>query len=41
MIDHNGEAEKVCMKVKPNKLMVFGKPKAETPLMLSAKEQGD
>jgi uncharacterized protein (DUF302 family) len=35
-IDHSGEAEKVGMKMKPTKLMIFGSPKAGTPLMLAA-----
>lgn len=36
LIDHSGEAEKVGMKMKPTKLLIFGSPKAGTPLMLSA-----
>jgi uncharacterized protein (DUF302 family) len=36
MIDHSGEAEKVGLKMKPTKLMIFGNPKAGTPLMLAA-----
>ena len=36
LIDHSGEAEKVGMKMKPTKLMIFGNPKAGTPLMLAA-----
>ena len=36
LIDHSGEAEKVGMKMKPTKLLIFGNPKAGTPLMLSA-----
>ena len=36
LIDHNGEAEKVGMKMPPTKLLVFGSPKAGTPLMLAA-----
>ena len=36
VIDHSGEAEKVGMKMKPTKLMIFGNPKAGTPLMLAA-----
>ena len=34
--DHSGEAEKVGMKMRPTKLLVFGSPKAGTPLMLAA-----
>ncbi len=36
LIDHSGEAEKVGMKMRPTKLMIFGNPKAGTPLMLAA-----
>jgi len=36
VIDHSGEAEKVGMKMLPTKLVVFGSPKAGTPLMLAA-----
>ena len=36
LIDHSGEAEKVGIKMKPTKLLIFGSPKAGTPLMLSA-----
>jgi uncharacterized protein (DUF302 family) len=36
VIDHSGEAEKVGMKMKPTKLLIFGNPKAGTPLMLAA-----
>ncbi len=36
LIDHSGEAAKVRMKMRPTKLVVFGSPKAGTPLMLSA-----
>ena len=35
LIDHSGEAEKAGMKMKPTKLLIFGNPKAGTPLMLS------
>lgn len=35
VIDHSGEAEKVGMKMRPTKLVVFGSPKAGTPLMLA------
>jgi uncharacterized protein (DUF302 family) len=35
-IDHSGEAEKVGLKMLPTKLLVFGSPKAGTPLMLAA-----
>jgi uncharacterized protein (DUF302 family) len=36
MIDHSGEAEKVGLKMHPTKLLIFGNPKAGTPLMLTA-----
>jgi uncharacterized protein (DUF302 family) len=36
LIDHSGEAEKVGMKMSPTKLLIFGNPKAGTPLMLAA-----
>jgi len=36
MIDHSGEAQKVGMKMPPTKLLIFGSPKAGTPLMLAA-----
>jgi len=36
LVDHSGEAEKVGMKMNPTKLLIFGNPKAGTPLMLAA-----
>jgi uncharacterized protein (DUF302 family) len=36
LIDHSGEAEKVGMKIPPTKLLIFGNPKAGTPLMLAS-----
>src|SRR5215471_2743378 len=33
VIDHSGEAEKVGLKMLPTKLLVFGNPRAGTPLM--------
>ncbi len=33
VVDHSGEAEKVGMKMPPTKLLIFGSPKAGTPLM--------
>jgi uncharacterized protein (DUF302 family) len=36
IIDHSGEAEKVGLKMPPTKLIIFGSPKAGTPLMLAA-----
>jgi uncharacterized protein (DUF302 family) len=36
MIDHSGEAQKVGMKMPPTKLLIFGTPKAGTPIMQAA-----
>jgi uncharacterized protein (DUF302 family) len=36
LIDHSGEALKVGMKMRPTKLLIFGSPKAGTPLMLAS-----
>jgi uncharacterized protein (DUF302 family)/uncharacterized membrane protein YidH (DUF202 family) len=36
LVDHGGEAEKVGMKMPPTKLLIFGSPKAGTPLMLAS-----
>jgi uncharacterized protein (DUF302 family) len=36
LVDHSGEAAKVGMKMRPTKLLIFGNPKAGTPLMLAA-----
>jgi uncharacterized protein (DUF302 family) len=36
VVDHSGEAEKVGLKMPPTKLVIFGNPKAGTPLMLAA-----
>jgi uncharacterized protein (DUF302 family) len=35
VVDHSGEAEKAGMKMPPTKLLIFGSPKAGTPLMLA------
>jgi uncharacterized protein (DUF302 family) len=35
-IDHSGEAAKVGMEMRPTKLLIFGSPKAGTPLMQAA-----
>ncbi len=40
LVDHSGEAEKVGMKMRPTKLLIFGSPKAGTPLMLAAPRAG-
>ena len=36
LIDHSGEATKAGMKMRPTKLLIFGSPKAGTPVMLAA-----
>jgi len=36
LVDHSGEAEKVGMNMRPTKLLIFGNPKAGTPVMLAA-----
>jgi uncharacterized protein (DUF302 family)/uncharacterized membrane protein YidH (DUF202 family) len=36
LVDHSGEAEKVSMKMPATKLLIFGSPRAGTPLMLAA-----
>jgi len=36
LVDHSGEAEKAGMKMPPTRLLIFGNPKAGTPLMLAA-----
>jgi uncharacterized protein (DUF302 family)/uncharacterized membrane protein YidH (DUF202 family) len=36
LVDHSSQAEKVGMKMPPTKLLIFGSPKAGTPLMLAA-----
>jgi uncharacterized protein (DUF302 family) len=36
VIDHSGEAEKVGMRMRQTKLVVFGNPKGGTPLMVAA-----
>ena len=36
VVDHSGEAEKVGMKMPATKLLIFGSPKAGTPLMLAS-----
>ena len=35
-MDHSGEAAKVGMTMPPTKLLIFGSPKAGTPVMLAA-----
>jgi uncharacterized protein (DUF302 family) len=36
LVDHSGEAAKVGMKMRPTKLLIFGNPRAGTPVMLAA-----
>jgi uncharacterized protein (DUF302 family) len=36
LVDHSGEAQKVGLKMRPTKLLIFGNPQAGTPLMLAA-----
>ncbi len=36
VIDHSGEAERVGLKLRDTKLVVFGSPKAGTPVMVAA-----
>jgi uncharacterized protein (DUF302 family) len=36
VIDHSGEAERAGLSMRPTKLLIFGNPKAGTPLMLAA-----
>ena len=33
LVDHSGEAEKLGLEMKPTKMLIFGNPKAGTPLM--------
>ncbi|HTV05786.1 MAG TPA: DUF302 domain-containing protein [Acidobacteriaceae bacterium] len=36
LVDHAGEARAVCLAMPPTKVLIFGSPKAGTPLMLAA-----
>jgi uncharacterized protein (DUF302 family) len=36
LVDHSAEAEKVGLSMRPTKLLIFGSPKAGTPLMVAA-----
>jgi uncharacterized protein (DUF302 family) len=38
IIDHSGEAQAADLEMRPTKLLIFGNPKAGTPLMLAAPE---
>jgi uncharacterized protein (DUF302 family) len=35
-IDHSGEAERAGLRMRPTKLLIFGNPKAGTPLMVAS-----
>src|SRR5215831_20623894 len=35
IIDHSGEAQKAGLEMRPTKLLIFGSPKAGTPLMIA------
>jgi uncharacterized protein (DUF302 family) len=35
-VDHSGEAEKAGLKMRPTQVLIFGSPKAGTPLMIAA-----
>src|ERR1700691_2152649 len=36
LVDHSGEAEKVGLKMRPTKVLIFGSPKGGTPLMVAS-----
>src|ERR671912_2139020 len=36
IVDHSGEAERVGLQMQETKLLIFGSPKAGTPLMVSS-----
>ena len=36
VIDHSGEAERAGLKMRPTKVVIFGNPKAGTPVMLAS-----
>ncbi len=36
LVDHSGEAAKVGMTMRPTKLVIFGNPRAGTPLMIAS-----
>jgi len=36
LVDHSGEAEKAGVQMRPTKLLIFGNPKAGTPLMIAS-----
>jgi uncharacterized protein (DUF302 family) len=36
VIDHGGEADRVGLKMRPTRVIIFGNPKSGTPLMVAA-----
>ena len=36
LVDHSGEADRAGLKMRPTKLLIFGSPKAGTPVMIAA-----
>jgi uncharacterized protein (DUF302 family) len=36
VVDHSGEAEKVGLAMRPTQLIIFGSPKAGTPMMIAS-----
>jgi uncharacterized protein (DUF302 family) len=36
VVDHSGEAEKAGLNMRPTRLLIFGNPKAGTPLMIAS-----
>ena len=36
LVDHSGEAEKAGLEMRPTQLLIFGNPKAGTPVMVAA-----
>jgi uncharacterized protein (DUF302 family) len=36
VVDHSGEADKVGLEMRPRKVVIFGSPKAGTPLMVAS-----
>jgi len=36
LVDHSGEAEKAGLEMRPTRLLIFGSPKAGTPLMIAS-----
>jgi uncharacterized protein (DUF302 family) len=40
MIDHSGDAARAGIQMEPTKLLIFGNPKAGTPIMLASPSAG-